>query len=68
MNANRSNPRPKLRNLIGEPPMEWLSRHGWDIHCYDGYRVAKKLLANGTTREEVAETTRKLATKLGWYP
>ncbi len=65
---NRQTEHPAVRHITGESPLDWLIRRGWDLHCFDGHRVARKRLADGTTKEYSAETTRRLAQKMGWYP
>jgi hypothetical protein len=51
----------------GEPPLEWLTRHGWTVTVYPGLLRANR--GEGPYYRLVdGPTARELALSLGWYP
>lgn len=66
--TDRISRRQRSPHLAGEPPMEWLARQGWTVHCYPGARVAKRKNQDGTTTEHTADSMSRLAIEIGWYP
>lgn len=51
----------------GEPPLEYLTRHGWTVTVYAGlYRAHKG--KGPASRLVDGPTAKRLALILGWYP